>query len=151
MICRAKRGGVAGCTPDDGGWLLSLWLLVLAQVLGDSFTALARMSGRRLSEVPLYVSFVGEEGIDQGGVTKEWLTLVMQQARAQGACSCSALPCPALPCGRPRPSSLQWSLPPQGLVPCVPWPRSTHDQNTSIARPGGARAHAHVPGGQCCQ
>jgi len=47
-------------------------------VLADSFSQLRGVQGELVQSLPLAVSFDGEEGLDQGGVTREWMFLLMQ-------------------------------------------------------------------------
>ena len=47
-------------------------------VLADSFSQLRGVEGELVQSLPLAVSFDGEEGLDQGGVTREWMFLLMQ-------------------------------------------------------------------------
>ena len=47
-------------------------------VLGDSFSHLRGVDGSLVASLPLSVQFDGEEGLDQGGVTREWMFLLMQ-------------------------------------------------------------------------
>jgi hypothetical protein len=42
-------------------------------VLGDSFSQLRSVQGSMLASLPLAITFDGEEGIDQGGVTRDWM------------------------------------------------------------------------------
>ena len=47
-------------------------------VLADSFSHLRGVDGTLVASLPLSVQFDGEEGLDQGGVTREWMCLLMQ-------------------------------------------------------------------------
>ena len=46
-------------------------------VLADSFAQLRQIGAATLCAAPLAVSFEGEDGVDQGGVTREWMSLLM--------------------------------------------------------------------------
>ena len=47
-------------------------------VLADSFSHLRGVDGTLVASLPLSVQFDGEEGLDQGGVSREWMFLLMQ-------------------------------------------------------------------------
>ena len=51
-----------------------------SSILNDSFFQVMRKSSKELKAKRIQIKFSGEQGIDFGGLTKEWLELVMQEA-----------------------------------------------------------------------
>ena len=49
------------------------------RVLADTFQQLRHVEGHVLASLPLQVSFEGEVGVDIGGLTRDWMFLVMQE------------------------------------------------------------------------
>ncbi len=55
-------------------------------VFDDSYTKLQQRSGEELKHAKLSVKFIGEEGVDAGGVTREWYTMLAQSIFNPGYC-----------------------------------------------------------------
>lgn len=47
-------------------------MVIRSQVLEQSFEALSEVSSRYLLRCSFDITFFGEEGIDSGGLTREW-------------------------------------------------------------------------------
>lgn len=54
-------------------------LVTRDSVLASSITALAQLPGQMIRMRPLVIKFAGEEGLDQGGVTREWVDLLFSE------------------------------------------------------------------------
>ena len=62
--------------------------VVRGAVLHSSMTALGDLPGHVIRIRPIVITFDGEEGMDQGGVTREWIDLLFSdQPEASGVLS----------------------------------------------------------------